>query len=434
MSTFAITPKTGNMAIYLESTPGTGPADWDASGSLVDHLSVDVAGLTQTVAKDGNVEDRIFASGDRDMILGLKSGGTAKSSHYLTGHGQTIADAASATETHLAKLLKLALCGEQITKTYTCSGGTATQPTLTAVTDLEEGDFLAFQDTTSPTTANSGICYIRRIINISGMTVDVDQALPFTPANGDLARSTITFYPDTAVLQDTSGTASSTASVKIEKGETTAAADKVWEMYGCVPTLSISNLTRDSQAQVELEWMCGKWLTYDDVTKTAWSTAKSALTSVQPVTIGINTTVWVQTYGTTTSVCKPVNSFDVSVGIPRARIDTLTECTANLQGLAGYTSSNADTTVKMGLARLGDDWEGVLQGSTRKVVRIACNRGPGYSWAIHFSRVQIMSTPIDKDIASNAGTEVTFRAGEDLDNSNATTEDLWKAKICIVIA
>ena len=433
--TFAIRAKTGYLAIFPETTAGTGPSDWDADAFLVDHTSADVSGLTQSVMATENIEGRIFASGDRDKILGLKSGGGFSSTHYLTGHGQTIADGASATETHLAKLIKLSICGERISPTATVSSGTATQPVLVSAAGIQEGDFLAFQDTTSPSSANDGICYIRRVTNISTNTLTLDQALPFTPANGDLARSCIALYLDTAKLQDSTSASGTTASVKVELGESTPAADKVWEIYGACPSLSITDLNRDGMASIKLDWMPGTWRTYDDVTRTAWDAAKSALTSVAPPSQGIGTTMFVQTYGTTTSVCKPTNSIEVDIGTPRTRIETVTECTDNLEGIAGYSvDARKDTTIKMTIARLGDDWEAVLQAHTRQVVRYAVSRGPGFGWALHFSRCQLMSTPTDKDIGPQAGWSVEWRAGEDLDNADASTTDLWKSKATIVLA
>ena len=434
MSTFAIRAKTGNLAIFAETTAGQGPTDWDADAMLVDHTAADVSGLTQTVAPDENIEDRIFASGDRTMLLGLKSGGSLSTSHYLTGHGQTVTSGNVATSTHLAALIKASVCGERISTTATITGGSATQPQVASVTGLEEGDFLAFQDTTSPSAANSGICFVRRITDISTLTLTLDQALPFTPANGDLARSCIALYLDTAKLQDSTSASGTTTSVKVELGES-GATDKVWEIYGACPTLSIENLNRDAPATIKLDWMPGTWRTYDDVTRTSWSTAKAALTSVQPAMQGIGTTVFVQTYGTTTSVCKPVNTIEVEFGVPRARMETVTTCTANLEGIAGYTvDARAMTKIKVGIGRVGDDWEGVLQAGTRQVVRYAVSRGPGYGWALHFSRCQLAATPTDKDIGSQAGYAVEWRAGEDLDNSGATTEDLWKSKAIIVLA
>ena len=433
--TFAIAAKTGYLAVYPETTAGTGPASWDADAFLVDHTSADVSGLTQTVSPDENVEGRIFASGDRRMLLGLKSGGSLSTTHYLTGHGQTVAAGSAATSTHLAKLIKLALCGERISESVNVTGGTATQPTVDSVAGLQEGDFLAFQDLTSPTAIDTGICYVRRILDINTLTLTLDQALPFTPANGDIGRSTIALFLDTAKLQDSTSAAGTTASVKVELGEPTPAADKVWEIYGACPTLSIQDLNRDAPATIKLDWMPGTWKTHDDVTRTAWSTAKAGLTSVQPALQGIGTSVFVQTYGTATSVCKPVNTFEVDLGVPRARIETVTTCTANLEGIAGYSvDARASTSISMSIARLGDDWEGVLQAGTRQVVRYAVSRGPGYGWALHFSRCQLSATPTDKAIGSQAGNSVKWRAGEDLDNAGATTEDLWKSKAIVVLA
>lgn len=433
--TFAIRAKTGYLAIFEETTAGTGPADWDADAFLVDHTSADVSGLVQTVAPDENIEGRIFASGDRTMLLGLKSGASMSSTHYMTGHGQTVAAAATATATHLAKLIKLAVCGQRISTSRNVTGGSATAPEVDSVTGLEEGDFLAFQDLTSPSAANSGICYVRRIVDISALVLTLDQALPFTPANGDIGRSCIAMYLDTAKLQDSTSASGTTASVKVELGEATPANEKVWELYGACPTLTIQDLNRDAPAQIKLDWMPGTWKTYDDVTRTTWSAAKSALTSVQPAMQGIGTTVFVQTYGTATSVCKPVNTIEVDLGVPRQRIETVTTCTTNLEGIAGYSvDARAMTKIKVGIGRIGDDWEGVLQGGGRQVVRYAVSRGPGYGWALHFSRCQLSATPTDKDIGSQAGYSVEWRAGEDLDNAGATTEDLWKSKAIIVLA
>ena len=92
------------------------------------------------------------------------------------------------------------------------------------------------------------------------------------------------------------------------------------------------------------------------------------------------------------------------------------------------------TKIKVGIGRIGDDWEGVLQGGGRQVVRYAVKGVRATGGRCTSRGANSSATPTDKDIGSQAGYSVEWRAGEDLDNAGATTEDLWKSKAIIVLA
>jgi len=437
MTTHATTGA-GTLAIYRETTAGTPPADWDADGQLVDFTAMDAAGFSQTVITDGVIGDRIFAMGGRASILGMRSVGQFSSSHYLTGHGQTPASGSAPTVTFLSDLLQLALGGRRLVTARAVTGGTATAPTVDAVTGLDVGDFMAFEDLTSPSAANSGKCYVRRIVDIDTLTLTLDESLPFTPADGDAARGTIVIYIDTATIQSTGGISGATASLKVQRGDVAAAASQVWEATACVPTLEIDSIERDGVPTIGLTWGVGAWKTYaDGITKTTWSAAKTALASaiVPPRAIGIGSTVWLQAYGTATSVCRSAASVSIGVGVPRPQIETVTECTSGLHGIAGYTTEQADTTIELVLGNLtAVDYEALLQAGTYQVFRYAHTGAYGRGWAIHCPRVTISATPSASEAGPNLATTLSLRATEDLDNADADPVNLWKSKIAIVLA
>ena len=213
--TFAIRAKTGYLAIFEETTAGTGPADWDADAFLVDHTSADVSGLVQTVAPNDNIEGRIFASGDRTMPL-AQVGASMSSTHYMTGHGQTVAAAATATATHLAKLIKLAVCGQRISTSRNVTGGSATAPEVDSVTGPRGGRL--------PCVPGPDLAERRELGDLPRAAdrrhqragADARPGAAVHPANGDIGRSCIALYLDTAKLQDSTSASGTTASVKVE--------------------------------------------------------------------------------------------------------------------------------------------------------------------------------------------------------------------------
>lgn len=423
--------KVGRFAYFAETTAGTPPADWDASGTLVEALVIDPSGITQSHHMDETLEERWSMFQRRDVIHGVKSDAGVSTEHYLTGHGQQPAAGSSATATWLSTLITHGLGGSDITSSETVTGGTTTTITVADVSNWEEGAFVAVEDLTSPTSTNSGVAYIRRITDITGAgpyTVTLDEALPFTPDNGDIARSCIAHYLDPDVLEDSTAASGRTMSLKIER----AGVRSVWECTGCAATMSLTNLGRDQQPRIAFEWMIGDWESYDTVTKTTWTQTP---TNVPARTIGVHTHAFVQEKGTTTQNDLSINALDVQVNVPRASIDQINESSFGMHGRAGYTADAEQASgVQITTASHGINWEAKDQAKTRYTVRIAQVAGAGYGWAIHMTNCKLSATPVYQQVGPNAGWQLTFQADEEDDNSGASTADLWRSRIIIVQA
>lgn len=423
--------KTGRFAYYAESTAGTPPADWDASGTLCEAVAIDPSGITQSHHQDETLEERWSMFQRRNVVHGVKSDAGATSEHYLTGHGQQPAASSSATATWLSGLITHGMGGSDITSTEDITSGTTTTIEVASVTNWEEGAFVAVEDLTSPASADDGVAYIRRITDISGVgpyTVTLDEALPFTPANGDIARSCIAHYLDPDVQEDSTGASGRTMSLKIER----AGDRSVWECTGCAATFNLTNLGRDQQPRISLEWMIGDWETYATVTKTTWTQSP---TNVPARTIGVHTHAFVQEKGTTTQNDLSINALDVQPNIPRASIDQINESSFGMHARAGYTAdAEQATTVQITTASHGIDWEDKDQANTRYTVRISQVAGGGYGWAIHMTNCKIVATPVYQQVGPNAGWQLTFQADEEDDNAGASTPHLWRSRIIIVQA
>lgn len=412
------------VSFFAETTAGQGPADWSANGTRIDHTAADATGWDQDWQVDPRLENRWSAVGQRQLVAGLHQG-TATVSVLLTGNGDAApADGNTPSATALGTLLSHCLGGARRIPSKDLTGGTTTTLEVAAATGWTEGDFVGVQDKTSPNSYNSGKLHIRRITGISGTTITLDEALPFTAASGDLAVGTEMSYVDPDVLEDSTGASGRTLSWYFSNG----GSEEVKVGYGCAANLSFADLGRSAQPKIGLSIMCGSWETSPDVAKDVAASSAGIATNV----IGRDTKVWLVDFGSTTATERPVASIDIAPGIERSKIETVTEAGEHLEGMAGYSVGGQQTLVTMDIAGYDDQWETDLQAGTWKVCRYQFNGAPGTAWAIHWSRAQIRQTPVRVETTDVSGNKVVLLACEDEDNADSTVAELWKSKITIV--
>lgn len=406
-------------AFYPETTQGDPPADWDADGFLIDHLEADPSSITQSLVEDATLNTR--AKTKRAKIFGLRNIEGVKIGLNFHGAEVETSDTQQVAQTALAKVLEHCMGGQQRGYSTTATGGTALIPTVAAGTGIDEGVFLGFEDQDDP-----GRVHIRRVLswNLGGLAATLDQALPFTPTNGDKVHGCIMSYIDEDVLED-SEAGPYTWSWRIEKGT-----EAVWDIVGSKANFAMS-FPRNAPPRIDLTVMAAKWF-HENLTKESWTQTPAGKA---PLAIGPDSKVFLQTYGTNTDQTYCIGSFAMEPGVNILPIDTVVTAEgSNMEGRCGYTIGQADTTATVQLVPFDDDWETALQARTFKKMRYSQVAQAGKAWAVHFSRAEITETPKHQAVSNAQGVNVKFCAHEDLENTNASNAKLWRSTIVIVQA
>ena len=419
------------LGYFEETTSGQGPADWSTNGTRIDHTAVELDGLfDQEILVDPRMEgqENDWADvGQRPLIKGARGSGNGSFSMLLHGNeDESPADAGAPTTTALADLLKHCLGGQDISTSHDVTGGTTTTLTMASTTGLELGAYVGVQDLTTPSALNTGRVFIRRITALTLDTeITLDEALPFTPASGDLAVGCLVAFVDPDVIEDSTGAAGRTLSL-YHAGKTS---EHVNVAYGCALTMALSELSRNTVPQVSFTAQCGNWETSSTV---AQDTDTWASEGIGAQMIGRYTRCWIEDYGTTTSTKKGIGSMEIGPLVERTKIETVTTAGENLESMAGYSStSSTETTITLGIAGYDDDWEADLQADTYKVLRYAHESQPGKSWAISFPRLQVRATPKASPVSDIQGSSLTLLACRD--TTTTATTALWRSKVAIVL-
>lgn len=404
------------LAYAVEPTQGALIGDWDGDGQLVDHLEADPAAAAQSLIEDMTLNHRAYT--ERAMIKGIRNNDSLKIKMNWHGTGAVTANTAQVAQTPLMEILAHCWGGQIRTKSTTCTGGSATVPELASMDTIDEGVFIGFEDQGDP-----GRVHIRRVLSVAGSAVTLDQALPFTPANGDPAHGTCATYIDEDVLEDSSA-GNRTFAWRLEKG----ADEACWEFIGTKANLAIS-CPRNAPPSIELSILAANFR-HEILTQETWTQTASGQA---PLAIGRDTKFFLQTYGTNTSTDLHTSTITVETGVQSVPIDTVTEVDSRMEGRAGYTVGQAKTFITAVLVPQLNDYEVALQANTFYKCRYAQVAQAGKAWAIHCSRVEICETPKWQSATAQA-VSVKFKAHEDLPNSSASNAKLWRSKIILVQA
>lgn len=405
------------LAFAREATQAAPVADWDADGTLLDHLEADPGAIAQSLVEDATLNTRAFTK--RKFIKGIRNCDNLKVKLNWHGTGAVTADTVTVVETPMMEVLAHCWGGQLRTKSTTVTGGTALIPELTSVNTIDEGVFIGFEDLGDP-----GRVHIRRVISVAALAVTLDQALPFTPAMGDLAHGTCMTFIDEDILEDSTA-GDRTFAWRLERSGT----DAVYEFVGTKAALAIT-LARNAPPSLELSVMAANWK-HQTLTKETWTQTPSGQA---PLAIGRDTKLFVQVYGTHTSTDLHCQQMGVETGVPIVPIDTVTEAESLMEGRAGYSIQPADTFLTPVIVPQVNDWEVALQADTMYKVRYSQVAQAGKAWALHASRCEIGETPKFTPVNSVQGINVKFRAHEDLENGAASNAKLWRSKLILVQA
>jgi len=406
------------LAFYPETVAqGDGPPDWNTDGFLIDHLEADPSSITQTWLEDMTLNQRAMT--ERLPIPGLKNSEGIKIG--LNWHGAEVVtpDTQQVAQTALAKILKHCMGGQTRTYSTTTTGGTAAIPELAAMTGVDEGVFLGFEDQDDP-----GRVHIRRIVSVTGSAVTLDQALPFSPAEDDPVHGCIITWIDEEALEDFE-VSRNTFSWRIEKG-----VEAVWDLHGCAATMALQ-FPRNAPPRLDLTVMATTWR-HEGLAKETWSQTPAGKA---PLAIGPGTQVFLQTYGTYTDQTYCLNSFTFESGISILPQDNVVTAEgSNMEGRCTYTVGRAMTTATLQFPPYDQDWETALQAGTMKVLRYSQVAQAGKAWAVHLSRTSLLETPKWQPVSNVQGVNLKYKAYEDEENSNASNAKLWRSKLILVQA
>lgn len=395
------------LSYFVETTQGSAPADWDASGTSVRHImeSLDVSVLQQSMLEDERSQEEILAYDQ--MIFGIKGGGDIEFSFsaYLHGHGDTTGtDETSPTATGLSGMLGNALGATTLGEhtTIVAGGGTTSATVLDCdtVDGLEAGDIVGVADA-------DGNLELRPIDSIASTALTLKYALSFTPDGADRVYSAITASEDEDTLEDSS-TGPYTTSWLIEVGR--GSGQQAWECRGCKLYLTGIELARNTPPKLNFTVKVGSFDTPETASGPTWS---SDPVGAAGLAIGPNTEVNIQDFGTTTRNCVKAVEMSFTNGVTPMPVPTLTECDDGMPGIGMYSLERQPTEFTLHVAPHSDDWYTDFNAQTLKHVAITRKAPLGSAWMIYFPRAEITQTPQYGTAGNLLNTMLSLRALKD---------------------
>lgn len=414
---------TSRLAFFEETTSGTPPADWVASGNLVFTMDLpDITSLQQSLIEDSR--SRIRVNKVFDKIKGVRSTATFPYTFGAFGHGQgVIADGVKPTQTNHAKLMVNGLGGSRITEsTFASVAGSHSTTTieLDDSTDYDAGDIIILIDQTALT-----VTYMRRILSKSGDIVTFDEAVPFTIVDNDIVQGHLHQYVDESVLCDSS-VGDDTLSYAILMGGTTPQA---WQTVGSKNNITEVTISTNEQVTIAVDVMVGSFTEPQLFSAPAFTTSE---TGEAAIIAGLATKLFIQDFGTSTSVCVDASEISITPGVVNARTEVVTECATGMEGIQGYHLEPADTIISVTRIPYDQTAHTELAAGTRKIVRYSNQLARGSGWGFMCPNCEINATPVKGEAGNRLAQVIEFRAHEDEDNAAAPDADRWKSKVHFV--
>jgi hypothetical protein len=418
--------KPSQVAFYVETTQGTGPADGSAwvtavgslsTGARLRHIgeSLDVSGIEQQVVEDERSQLGVWNL--ESKVKGLRNT-SFPMNMYFAGSGITTSAAAQMAVTAQGVLLGHCFGGSHRCNTTLLAGGghTTTVINVTSATNIVRGCLVKVLDD------STGEIAWAEVTDVDTLAITLDEALPFTPADGDSILGTTTIFPDESVLMD-SAVGPTTFSWLIQKGSQNDL--KAWELNGAKTELKSISLSRGALPLMSFETQAASFDPPQTAPNPTW--AGATIHGSAPVSIGPDT-VWVyQTYGTTTRNAIHVSESSIEIGIPVIPDDTNTEVEDGMEGRRGYATGPADTMITLNVTPMASTPWTDFSADTYKRLRFYRRGSEGQTVCIHFSRCELL--PPKQATASSVLTHsLTLRAHQNTPNADASA-DIWEAKV-----
>lgn len=420
------------LAFAVETTPCVAPADWTAE-TAIEFISVDLSGVKETLVADVTAERRTMAVGDREMVHGIRNC-TASIVLKLHGIGAETADTVQVANTYLAKLLKH--CMGQAIRGYstTLTGGTTAIPEVTAATGIVPGVMLAFEDTTSPTSQNTGIVHFRRVLAVNALAITLSEVLPFTPANGDVVHACVTGAFSSSYLTDAVA-AGGLLQWFIKREEGTSDDDLLWTLEACVASFKLDGLGRGSLPTMTLDILAANFRhgAQDGLNNVALATPEGHA----QLSMGTNVRCLLSPTASNAIVEIDCQEFALDVGVVRKPTMSTTERTDRFDGLSSYSFDPAKSYITIKAVGYTDDFYAALAaGTTYRITfyQPGDGTGGGKGWCVHAGKARLVETPSRVDADMVHGTSLKFQLVEPADATAASNTDLEQSRFLIALA
>ena len=346
----------------------------------------------------------------------------------LTFHGSEAATSAASqvSSTSLMELLEVCLGGLVRGNTTDVDASVTSDISydIVASTNLQAGQLIAVEDAD-----NLGSLYPQRIQTISSESITTSRDISdFAIATGDNVHAVATLYPDADALSDCSDALYKTISVLIEKNGTQ------WEATGCVPQLDSIEFPRNGVPTLNMSLMSGGVFPPgpNGIAVPTWT---GSIQGDAGQAVGVKTRMHIQAHGTTTDICYDVGGVTLTPGLPRQRVETVTQCDATLEGTAGFTLGRASTMLEVSVLLNPTNstlFETAFKNKTAFELTYYHVNEAGKCWCVHLPKAYIKN----KVYAEQSETKwytLSFVAHEDSTITNASNPELARARFLLGI-
>ena len=402
------------LAYFPETTVCSPPADWSVSGVSIEHLGVDVSGVKAKYIGDPTMEQRAKLMGKRARIPGDRNVDWSFRAK-LHGVGAETATGNQVAATYLSTLLEWTLGG--VHRSYTRAVvSSANAYTLTVgnglTTGFVVGACVAVEDTTSPAAQYDGKPILRQIASVDGgtHTITLTEALPFTPASGDVIHATITAYVDEDVLEDAVRGGSLHTMNWLHK-RTRNDTDTIYQLEATVANLGITNLGKGQLPELVFSCMSANFRHSgeDDLSEPTFSST----VGYPQLSNGPDLLCSIVDASGTTSELMDVREVTFETGIQRTREETTTEVDDRFEGMATYSANFGDAKFGVTISGYTPDWYAGLDASTRYRITLTQpgpGTGAGKGWGIIMPKGQLVATPGLVNGTATLGAQLEFEA------------------------
>lgn len=429
------------LAMYQETTACAPPASWSGDGTPIEFISIDVNPKEALVA-DPTAERRILATGKRRRIRGVRNVDWSMVLK-LHGRGAATVEDSQATDTYLTKILGWVCGGVHHSFTREVLSSTNAY-TLTVGEDLTvgfvPGCLVAVEDTTSPTAQNAGKLHFARVasVNVGTDTIVLTEALPFTPAPGDVIHATSTVYVDETVLEDAIRNGA-IHTMNWHHQRHNSGTEEIWQLEGTVASFKPQNLNRGQLPQLALSCMSAnfRFSGDDGLTFQSFPAAEGSAQLSQ----GLDVRCSIASTAATTRGAVDVNAADFEPGFTRVRVETSTEEVDRFDGMSTYSVAPGDTKMTMTVLPHASTWYAAIADALSFRI-MYYQPGPGGStgasagkaWAICVPKSQIAATPSRVDVNEVHASQVEFSAMVPDDTSGGSNAELENSPFVIGLA
>jgi len=403
MPSFSALPRTA--AVFVEATLAETQTDWDGNATEIFVIEPNVESVAKTILDNANIVPR--QTYKHRKIHGLKSDATYTCSIYQHAKGTNAAEAAAATASIQATLLKAAVGGLDLGFAEGIASGTAAAPVLESDPGIVAGDFGFFYDT------SAGVGEFRRIESIAVDTLTLLENLSFTPDAGgaDVMHAVLDVYPNEDAIENHADGNHLTLGWKVQGRDT----EDVFELRGCKPTMGSVAITAGEPVVIELAHKIVTWA--QTPAATAFTTAPSGEAPNVPG-VGSTCSVRLGTFGGALAEVAVRGTITFTPGIEHEQ----DKGPNGVEAIHGYSGTIGDATLELTL-EFADDYFDEFEALTLKHCMVQIGNTPTTAWGLYFPRLEYVAEPTRIDEGGMVSVKIMLRALEDTASVSGLTGD-----------